>query len=123
MTPKAWRDHNIVLKENTIWGSAVGLPLSASTAERYNASGNVGYQSGPLTLFTSYGFNWDERQVTGINDPGSAMTPFAVALLHRAGHRGRCRERWSQPEHHGGLPLSKRDVLSQLAAGQPPQLQ
>ena len=59
---------NIVLKENADLGMSGGLTLSAATEERYTASGNVGYQSGPLTTFLTYGFNSDERDVTGIND-------------------------------------------------------
>ena len=38
---------NIVLKQNVDLGLSGGLTLSASTADRYVASGNVGYQRGP----------------------------------------------------------------------------
>ena len=59
---------NIVMKQNVDLGVSGGITLGAATAERYNASGNLGYQRGPLTTFFSYGFNSDERHVTGIND-------------------------------------------------------
>ena len=59
---------NIVLKQNTDLGLSGGLTVGASPSHRYNASGNLGYQSGPLTLFTTYGFNSDERSIVGIND-------------------------------------------------------
>jgi len=59
---------NIVLKQNTELGMSGGLTLGASPSNRYNVSGNVGYQRGPMTLFSTYGFNSDERSIVGIND-------------------------------------------------------
>jgi ferric enterobactin receptor len=59
---------NIVLKQNVDLGLSGGLMASAASTERYNASGNLGYQVGNLTLFGSYGHNTDERGVFGIND-------------------------------------------------------
>ncbi|HSU17536.1 TonB-dependent receptor domain-containing protein [Longimicrobium sp.] len=59
---------NIVLKQNVDLGLSGGLTLAASTADRYTASGNLGYQQGPATFFASYGFNSDDRSVTGLND-------------------------------------------------------
>jgi len=59
---------NIVLKQNVDLGTSGGLTLSGATTDRFNTSGNVGYQSGPRTLFTSYGYNSDKRGITGIND-------------------------------------------------------
>jgi ferric enterobactin receptor len=59
---------NIVMKQDVDLGISGGLMLSAATAERYNGSGNLGYQRGALTVSTSYGFNQDERQIVGIND-------------------------------------------------------
>jgi ferric enterobactin receptor len=59
---------NIVLRQNTDLGLSGGFTLGASPSNRYNVSGNLGYQVGDLTLFGTYGFNADERPVTGIND-------------------------------------------------------
>ncbi len=59
---------NIVLKANVDLGTSGGVTVSGATADRFNTSGNVGYQSGPYTLFTSYGYNSDKRDITGIND-------------------------------------------------------
>ena len=59
---------NIVLKANTDLGISGGLNVGAATINRMNAGGNVGYQSGPLTLFGTYGFNSDNRGIVGIND-------------------------------------------------------
>ena len=59
---------NIVLKQNVDLGLSGGLTLAASTADRYTASGNLGYQQGPSTLFVSYGFTSDDRTQAGVND-------------------------------------------------------
>jgi outer membrane receptor protein involved in Fe transport len=59
---------NIVMKSNVDLGTSGGFTLGAATEHRFNAGANLGYQRGPLTLFTSYGFNSDERTVNGIND-------------------------------------------------------
>lgn len=71
---------NIVLKQNVDLGLSGGLTLGASTADRYTASGNLGYQSGPTTLFLSYGFSNEDRAQTGINDRtrlGAARAPLS----------------------------------------------
>ena len=47
---------NIVLKENVDLGLSGGFLTSASPAQRYNASGNLGYQAGRFTTFSSYGY-------------------------------------------------------------------
>ncbi|MBA3466761.1 MAG: TonB-dependent receptor [Gemmatimonadaceae bacterium] len=59
---------NIVLKQGADLGISGGVTLSGANTERYNGSGNLGYQEGNLTLFGSYGFNSDGRGVIGIND-------------------------------------------------------
>lgn len=59
---------NIVMKQNVDLGVSGGFQLGAATADRYTASGNLGYQSGPLTAFLSYGFNSDLREFRGVND-------------------------------------------------------
>lgn len=59
---------NIVLKQNVDLGMSAGLTLAASTAQRYSASGNFGYQSGPFSLLLSYGYTDDTREVLGINN-------------------------------------------------------
>ena len=59
---------NIVLKQTVDLGRSGGFTIGASTADRYNVSANFGYQGGPITLFTTYGYTSDERQVAGVND-------------------------------------------------------
>ncbi len=59
---------NIVLKQNVDLGWSGGLMASAANTQRYNTSGNLGYQVGNVSLFGSYGYNNDERGLSGIND-------------------------------------------------------
>jgi ferric enterobactin receptor len=56
---------NIVLKQNTDLGTSGGFTLGAGTGDKYNGSGNLGTQRGPLTLFGSYGFNREARDAEG----------------------------------------------------------
>ena len=59
---------NIVLKTTADLGLSAGINTGFATASRMNAGGNVGYQSGPVTLFGTYGFNADDRSIIGLND-------------------------------------------------------
>jgi len=59
---------NIVLKSTVDLGYSGGANAGIANAQRYNASGNIGYQAGPLTSFLNVGFNNDDRDVIGIND-------------------------------------------------------
>ena len=60
---------NLVMKQNVDLGMSGGVTVASATASgRYNGSGNLGYQVGPWTSFTSYGYNADDRDIDGIND-------------------------------------------------------
>ena len=59
---------NIVLKQNVDLGISAGLIVGAANRDRYNASGNFGYQAGKLTTFSNLGIFNDKRDVVGIND-------------------------------------------------------
>ena len=59
---------NIVLKQNVDLGISAGLTVGAANRDRYNASGNLGYQGGTLTTFSNLGIFNDERDIVGIND-------------------------------------------------------
>lgn len=59
---------NIALKQNVDLGLSGSVNSAASTADRYNASGNLGYQSGPWSSFVSAGFVSDQRTALGVND-------------------------------------------------------
>ncbi|MBW8768799.1 MAG: TonB-dependent receptor [Gemmatimonadetes bacterium] len=59
---------NIQLKQNVDLGVSAGLTVGAATQDKYNASGNLGYQAGKLTTFSNLGIFSDDRDITGIND-------------------------------------------------------
>ncbi len=59
---------NIVLKANTDLGLSGGLNTGFANPSRFNTGTNLGYQSGAVTLFGTYGFNSDDRGIVGIND-------------------------------------------------------
>src|SRR5438105_8765810 len=59
---------NIVLKANADLGLSGGLNAGFATATRFNTGTNLGYQQGRVTLFGTYGFNADGREIVGIND-------------------------------------------------------
>ena len=56
---------NIVLKQSTDLGTSGGLAVGGGSTGQLNASGNLGHQQGPWTLFGSYGFMHDRRTVSG----------------------------------------------------------
>ena len=58
---------NIVLKENTDLGTSGGVTFGGGTTGQTNASGNLGRQEGPWTLFANYGFMRDRRTVEGLS--------------------------------------------------------
>jgi ferric enterobactin receptor len=71
---------NIVMKQTVDLGRSGGGTLTGSTSGRYGASGNFGYQGGAVTLFTTYGFFTDDRNIAGINDRtrlGPARAPLS----------------------------------------------
>jgi ferric enterobactin receptor len=59
---------NIQLKQNVDLGISAGLTVGAATKDKYNTSGNLGYQAGKLTTFSNIGIFSDDRDVVGIND-------------------------------------------------------
>lgn len=59
---------NIALKSNVDLGMSGAFNGAVSNGDRYNSSGNFGYQSGPWTSFVNAGFVADKRSMQGIND-------------------------------------------------------
>jgi outer membrane receptor protein involved in Fe transport len=59
---------NIVLKENTDLGTSGGFTVGGATTGQANASGNLGYQRGALTLFGNLGFMRESRNIMGFTD-------------------------------------------------------
>jgi ferric enterobactin receptor len=59
---------NVALKSNVDLGLSGAVNAAVSTANRYNSSGNLGYQSGPWTTFVNAGIVSDKRNALGLND-------------------------------------------------------
>jgi outer membrane receptor protein involved in Fe transport len=101
---------NIVLRQNADLGTSYGVTVGAGTGDRYNLSGNVGHQQGPLTIFGNYGFFTDERASSGFNfRENRFVTPFTYLEQDVEGV-------FSPTSHtlnaSADYKLSSRDVLS-----------
>src|SRR5215218_2675336 len=59
---------NVALKSNVDLGLSGAITTAVSNANRYNTSGNIGYQSGAWTTFVNGGLVSDRRNAVGIND-------------------------------------------------------
>ncbi|MGH7544480.1 MAG: TonB-dependent receptor domain-containing protein [Gemmatimonadota bacterium] len=103
---------NITMAQNTDLGTSGGFTLGLATAERYNLGANLGYQRGPLTLFTTYGSHWTERDIVGINDRERRENGVPVSFTQQdlAGASG-----WEGHNVSTTLEyrLGERDVVSQ----------
>jgi outer membrane cobalamin receptor len=101
---------NIVLRQNADLGTSYGFALGAGTGDRINASGNIGHQQGPLTIFANYGFFTDNRESTGSNfRENRFVTPYTYLEQEVIGSFA--------PTSHtvnvsGDYKLNRRDVLS-----------
>jgi ferric enterobactin receptor len=103
---------NIILKQNVDLGLSGGVTLGVSTADRYTASGNLGYQQGPATWFMSYGFSSDDQNQSGLNNRtrlGAQRTPLSFTEQDIRGSNGN-----GGHNFNGTLDyrLGERDVLS-----------
>lgn len=101
---------NIVLKRRADAGTSGGLTLGGGTTGRADIGGNLGYQSGPLSLYGSYGFMRDNRPRTEtIYRENTYLTP--LTYLEETGNRSQV------PLAHtltgsAGYRLGPRDELS-----------
>ncbi len=104
---------NIVLKQNTDLGMSGGVTVGSATASgRYNGSTNLGYQTGPWTSFSSYGYNADDRTIGGINDRsrlGSGGTPLSFTNQDILGNQVNAGHNFTTTVDY---KLSDRDVLT-----------
>jgi outer membrane receptor protein involved in Fe transport len=70
---------NIVLKENTDLGLSGGFTAGGGSTGQLNASGNLGYQRGALTLYGNYGYMQDKRVISGYSNRAgltSGLLPY-----------------------------------------------
>jgi ferric enterobactin receptor len=103
---------NIVLRQNAELGWSAGLNVGAANEDRYNVSGNVGYQRGRLTLFNSFGLNNDGRNVVGINDRERYNALEALVSVTEQAIDGETAFAGKNLTSSADLKLNARDVLS-----------
>jgi outer membrane receptor protein involved in Fe transport len=105
---------NIVLKDNVDLGLSGGFMAGASPSQRYYTSGNLGYQEGRWTLFSSYGFNSDQRNIVGINDRerhDALFNPLSFTEQDIAGEAGNAGHNFNT---NIDFKPNKRDVISNI---------
>ena len=66
---------NIVLNQQADIGLSGGLNASTGTTRQANLSGNIGRQSGPLTLYLSASVYRDHRDISGSSDRTNLAIP------------------------------------------------
>ena len=107
---------NIVLKANADLGMSGGVTVgSATVSGRYNGSGNLGYQSGPWTTFTTFGYNADDRGIEGINNRERYLSgsPLSFTNSNVDGRNGNSGANFTQ---NADYKFNARDVLTNALA-------
>jgi ferric enterobactin receptor len=103
---------NVALKSNVDLGLSGAFNSAVSSTDRYNSSGNLGYQSGPWTTFINGGFVSDERTSVGTNDrerydaSNALLSTTAQDILLKPSQRG------GNLNATVDYKLSSRDLLS-----------
>ncbi|HEX8361669.1 MAG TPA: TonB-dependent receptor [Longimicrobium sp.] len=77
---------NIVLKQNADLGLSGGVTLAAGTGGRYNGTGSLGYQAGPLSLFGSYGYLDEARRTVATSTRENLFGGAPVRFIDQAGN-------------------------------------
>jgi ferric enterobactin receptor len=101
---------NIVLKENTDLGLSGGVTAGGGSTGQVNASGNLGYQKGALTLFGNYGYMQDKRVVSGYSNRAglaSGLLPYLESDVS-----GQFAPKSHSLTASADYQFTKRDVLS-----------
>lgn len=102
---------NIVLKQNTDLGTSGGFTAGAGTGNKYNASGNLGTQHGPLTLFGSYGFNREPRELEGYTLRTALVGGAPESIIEQLS-AGQSTNTSHTVSANGELKLGRQNVLS-----------
>jgi outer membrane receptor protein involved in Fe transport len=103
---------NVALKSNVDLGLSGAMSAALSDAERYNTSGNLGYQSGPWSTFLSAGVVSDHRTAVGINDRERYDAANALQSITGQDIRLSPSQRGQNLNATVDYKLSSRDVLS-----------
>jgi ferric enterobactin receptor len=103
---------NIVLKQNVDLGVSGGLVLGGAAYDRTNASGNLGYQEGNLTLFNSIGINNDGRTIRGVDDRERLTSSGASQSFTNQQSSNPTTNRGQNWTSNVDYKLNKRDLIS-----------
>lgn len=79
---------NIVLVEGTDRGLSGGLTLGGGTQPTADAGGNVAYQAGPWDVYASYGYRYDEFDLTGASARANLVSGFQTDQALTNGRAG-----------------------------------
>jgi ferric enterobactin receptor len=101
---------NIVLNQEAEIGLSGGVTAGTGTTGMLNVSGNVGRQSGPLTLFLSGSGRRDRRSQSGFSDRTNLVIPTPVFVEGRS--TGAFQPRSYGLTFRSEYRLSDRDALS-----------
>jgi len=100
---------DITLRQRAELGTSGGATLQAGTADKYNASGNLGWQRGGLTLFGTLAFTADQHPQTGLtlSRPLASPSPSLAQTME-----GEAWQRAVTFNTTAELRLGARDVLA-----------
>jgi outer membrane receptor protein involved in Fe transport len=102
---------NIALKQNADLGLSGGMDASMGP-QRYNGSGRVGYQSGPVTVFSTYGYNSSRRDTQGMDNRTQYDDALAASAYMNQFIGGYQRNAGNNLTTTIEYKLNKRDVLT-----------
>lgn len=101
---------NIVLNQDADIGWSGGFTTATGTTGQANFSGNVGRQSGPLTLFLSYGLYHNHQETVGESDQTNLEIPVpAFVDSHLIGSS---QPLWQNATFRSEYRLTPHDALS-----------
>lgn len=101
---------NIVLNQQADIGLSGGLNASTGTTRQANIGGNIGRQSGPLTLYLSASLYRDHRAINGSSDRTNLVIPVpAFVQSHSDGHS---EPRFQSMMFRSEYKLTENDALS-----------
>jgi len=110
---------NIVLNQQADIGISGGLNAATGTTRQANLSGNIGRQSGPLTLYLSASMYRDHRNISGSSDRTNLAIPVpAFVESHSDGH---AQPRFQSMTFRSQYKLTENDAFSadaMLSGGQ-----
>jgi outer membrane receptor protein involved in Fe transport len=101
---------NIVLNQDAEVGLSGGVTLGTGTTGQANASGNIGRQAGPLTVFLSYGLFHNDQQMGGRTDQTNLTIPTPAFVRSRID--GSSQPLWQNASFRSEYRFSKIDALS-----------